>query len=36
MMPIRKMEDKNSPDIWSEKEVKKFDVAGKLAKKAAK
>ena len=36
MMPIQKMKDKNSPDIWSEKEVKKFDVAGKLAKKAVK
>ena len=36
MMPIQKMKDKNSPDIWSEIEVKKFDVAGKLAKKAVK
>ena len=36
MMPIQKMKDKNSPDIWTDKEVAKFDVAEKLAKKAAK
>lgn len=33
MLPIQKLKDKNSPDAWTEDEVKRFDVAGKLAKK---
>ena len=36
MAPIQKMKDKNSPYIWTDKEVKKFDVAGKLARKSTK
>lgn len=36
MMPIQKMKDKNSPDAWTADEIKRFDVAGKLAKKATK
>ncbi len=33
MLPIQKLKDKNSPDAWTEDEVKRFDVVGKLAKK---
>lgn len=33
MLPIQKLKDKSSPDAWTEDEVKRFDVAGKLAKK---
>lgn len=33
LAPINKLKDKNSPDAWTDEEVKKFNVAGKLAKK---
>lgn len=36
MSPINKLKDKNSPDAWSEEEMRRFDVAGKLAKKHSK
>ncbi len=31
MAPIQKLKDRNSPYCWSEEEVRRFDVAGKLA-----
>ena len=31
MAPIQKLKDRNSPYRWSEEEMRRFDVAGKLA-----
>lgn len=36
LSPINKLKDKNSPDIWSDDEIKRFDVAGKLAIKTSR
>ncbi|MBQ8562982.1 MAG: hypothetical protein IJ443_03705 [Firmicutes bacterium] len=33
LLPIKKLQDRNFPDPWTEEEVKCFDVATKLAKK---
>lgn len=33
LTPINKLKDKSSPDAWTDEEVKKFNVTGKLAKK---